>query len=204
MKREKFDELSGAEKYKLYLNTEQWKKISEKLREEEKKCCICGKKYNLSVHHVSYKRLKYGTPGNEDRSDVVVLCDMCHSRAHRKDNLFFIVMESEEDANLFNDLVATSKARNFELSDVYAVGENKTKLYDYISGKVKKKKNKSSGRLERIYMVFRNNWMYDLKDGRRDVPWKAFFKSRLEAEKYKNEHRYEYSDRLTVREVNLH
>jgi len=61
--------------YDKYLETEHWKqKRQETLDWWGHKCCICAAREKLEVHHNNYDRL-----GNEELSDLVVLCNKCHS-----------------------------------------------------------------------------------------------------------------------------
>lgn len=77
---ETLNELAGD--YKVYLNSDHWKKIrASALRRDEYKCQMCGTAKNLEVHHVRYDSL--GT--DEEINDVITLCDDCHTKVHVKD-----------------------------------------------------------------------------------------------------------------------
>lgn len=67
--------------YKEYLQTDHWKLTrKKKLRESKYKCQLCGSKGELHVHHNTYERR-----GEEDLSDLVVLCSDCHAKFHNID-----------------------------------------------------------------------------------------------------------------------
>ena len=67
--------------YTAYLHSKHWKKVrSIALQNAGYKCQACSCKDTiLDVHHNSYDRL-----GNEDPSDLIVLCRSCHSKVHEK------------------------------------------------------------------------------------------------------------------------
>lgn len=64
--------------YKLYLKSDEWKKIRGiKLGHADYRCQLCNKKENLQVHHRTYERIFM-----EDMRDLTVLCEDCHRRFH--------------------------------------------------------------------------------------------------------------------------
>lgn len=67
--------------YTAYLHSKHWKKVrSIALNNAGYKCQACSNKDAiLDVHHNSYERL-----GNEDPTDLIVLCRSCHARVHDK------------------------------------------------------------------------------------------------------------------------
>ncbi|MCF6331040.1 MAG: HNH endonuclease [Sulfurimonas sp.] len=69
--------MSAADK-KTYLQSEDWHELKQKLKSlQGNKCCLCKSKNNLNVHHITYERL-----GNEELSDLRLLCRKCHIRQH--------------------------------------------------------------------------------------------------------------------------
>jgi hypothetical protein len=61
-----------------YLQSDHWKEIRARtLRSDGYACRVCNRKDNLQVHHRSYDRL-----GAELPSDVITLCDDCHTIFH--------------------------------------------------------------------------------------------------------------------------
>jgi len=68
-------------KYKEYLKSKQWLiKRKSAIKYYKGRCCRCGSKYRLEVHHLNYSRL-----GNEKMSDLLLLCADCH-RIEHEDN----------------------------------------------------------------------------------------------------------------------
>lgn len=67
--------------YKEYLQTQHWKDIRTRMMKRSNySCSMCGNKnVILHIHHRSYKNL-----GNEDYSDLIVLCEDCHGKFHNK------------------------------------------------------------------------------------------------------------------------
>lgn len=64
--------------YISYLESHAWNVIrTRRLETDNFKCQICGNKFNLQVHHLTYARL-----GCENLEDLQTLCDEHHSRAH--------------------------------------------------------------------------------------------------------------------------
>jgi 5-methylcytosine-specific restriction endonuclease McrA len=76
-----------------YLKSFHWRqRRKEEIDNARGECCICGTEWketiwnrdednnliiNLEVHHVSYKNL-----GNEQPSDLIVVCSPCHDKLH--------------------------------------------------------------------------------------------------------------------------
>jgi hypothetical protein len=68
--------------YQLYIKSEQWKRIAEKVKERAKyRCQVCAETANLAAHHNSYENL-----GDEENhmEDLVCLCRRCHEKHHGK------------------------------------------------------------------------------------------------------------------------
>lgn len=64
--------------YAEYLKTDHWKLTRDKaLKRAGYKCQICAETSRLEVHHNDYSRL-----GGENRTDLVVLCSVCHKTHH--------------------------------------------------------------------------------------------------------------------------
>jgi hypothetical protein len=69
----------GFENYPDYLKSKHWKEFKQRAwkNSKHKACNICGKRYNLVLHHRSYANL-----GKESLNDVVLLCKDCHKDVH--------------------------------------------------------------------------------------------------------------------------
>jgi 5-methylcytosine-specific restriction endonuclease McrA len=75
-------QVSPQEKYKEYLQSDNWKKLTARKRKSAKnKCQLCndGEK-TLHVHHRTYENLY-----KEKLADLIVLCEKCHRKFHDKD-----------------------------------------------------------------------------------------------------------------------
>ena len=68
--------------YANYLKTKVWNETrKKKLKESGYKCQLCSKTdTELHVHHNTYERI-----GNEEMSDLIVLCEDCHKKFHNID-----------------------------------------------------------------------------------------------------------------------
>lgn len=72
-----------AMSYQDYLQTEEWLQTRERiLFTAGHRCQVCAAKKHLNVHHNSYKNL-----GQEERYDLVVLCQPCHELFHKHGKL---------------------------------------------------------------------------------------------------------------------
>ena len=61
-----------------------WKDISEQIIIQEKVCFICGDNENLIVHHKKFKI----DGGTEERENLVVLCNLCHTKLHTLERFY--------------------------------------------------------------------------------------------------------------------
>lgn len=66
--------------YKEYLETRHWLLMrQDTLARANHRCSICNVDSKLQVHHRTYERR-----GQEQSSDLIVLCDECHAKFHDK------------------------------------------------------------------------------------------------------------------------
>lgn len=80
--------------YRKYLTTKEWKEKAEKFKAAwGNRCALCKSPVHLSVHHLNYDCL-----GKETISDVLPLCNSCHTRVHRKLTYIFLVNKEEMEA----------------------------------------------------------------------------------------------------------
>lgn len=75
------------------------KKIYETIAEEEPYCMLCGKSYNLNIHHIRYgacsRKTYYG--------NLIRLCIDCHNKVHsnkRKWQPVLIVIANEHERQM--------------------------------------------------------------------------------------------------------
>lgn len=67
------------QKYYQYLQSKQWKQKKEyALEYYGRNCGACGSKYNIQVHHKTYKNVF-----NETMEDLMLLCERCHRKEHK-------------------------------------------------------------------------------------------------------------------------
>ena len=65
--------------YKVYIVSRIWKERRDRMVESQcKKCEICNSTENLNVHHNNYK-----TRGEEEDTDLIVVCRSCHKEFHK-------------------------------------------------------------------------------------------------------------------------
>lgn len=68
-----------TEQYLAYLDSPEWKRIREqRLEISGRKCSACATKRLLHVHHLTYERIF-----KEEMSDLLPLCEACHTEAER-------------------------------------------------------------------------------------------------------------------------
>lgn len=65
--------------YNTYMQSQEWKNISQTFKTAAGKCTDCGTTKDLVLHHLRYKNLGYEL---EYPEDVVVLCSTCHNYRH--------------------------------------------------------------------------------------------------------------------------
>ena len=70
-----------SSEYQNYLKSFDWRIKRVAFINASPFCRACGSNKNLCVHHLSYKNLF-----NETAEDVVVLCEVCHKKVHKKHN----------------------------------------------------------------------------------------------------------------------
>lgn len=54
------------------------KKVYEKIVSEQPYCQLCGRTYDLHIHHIIYR----SQLGNNDERNLIRLCADCHRRVH--------------------------------------------------------------------------------------------------------------------------
>lgn len=66
--------------YDRYMKSTEWKeKRKQAIEKADNKCQLCNNDHFLHVHHRTYERF-----GNEETSDLTVLCGYCHAKHHNK------------------------------------------------------------------------------------------------------------------------
>lgn len=67
--------------YREYLQSDHWKRKRDTRLIIDKKCQICGRPFDLQVHHMTYENLPY-----ERNTDLITLCDYCHRSVEKMKN----------------------------------------------------------------------------------------------------------------------
>lgn len=84
------DQLNNHTKYRNYLKSKEWKKLSKKIKNRDKnKCVVCNKTTNLNCHHITYDNIY-----QEKEQDLVTLCFDCHNQEHKKINQLNISVDN--------------------------------------------------------------------------------------------------------------
>lgn len=61
--------------YQKYLKSYEWKRTRDERIAIDQKCQICGRPFDLNVHHMTYGNVPY-----EKMSDLITLCRFCHEK----------------------------------------------------------------------------------------------------------------------------
>lgn len=70
-------ELKNISKYRLYLQSEEWKKKRNQVIERDNGFCRRCSNKGTDVHHLHYNNIY-----NEDLNDLILLCRSCHEKEH--------------------------------------------------------------------------------------------------------------------------
>lgn len=95
----------SPQEYSDYLQSRHWKSFRLKaIKHHGKKCILCGIEEVLffHVHHLTYKNL-----GHEKLTDVVVLCEACHTEVHKTG---FVINPRQQKKRNVNRFKATRKS----------------------------------------------------------------------------------------------
>lgn len=68
---------AGCESYEQYLESEHWLGLKRSLCPQGAACIGCGSIANITLHHITYRRL-----GKERPGDFMCLCRECHGKLH--------------------------------------------------------------------------------------------------------------------------
>ena len=68
-------------------NNPYWEEVKRKVRVRDGHCCrMCGKTYNLEIHHKTYQIGGMSIVGHEleHLGCLVTLCEECHAKVHER------------------------------------------------------------------------------------------------------------------------
>jgi 5-methylcytosine-specific restriction endonuclease McrA len=95
--------------YRKYINSKEWKLKRDAIVEKYKKCSCCGSEENLNVHHLTYENL-----GNENESDLLLLCKDCHKFVHKgKIKIFYMNAVQIKAFNKIKDILIENFRNDF-------------------------------------------------------------------------------------------
>lgn len=69
--------MNFKEKYKLYLQSDDWRQKKKSKLSKNKNCAICNSKESLDIHHIFYRNWY-----DVENSDLRILCRKCHFTCH--------------------------------------------------------------------------------------------------------------------------
>lgn len=99
--------------YKEYLMSDDWRRKRDKRLLIDQKCSICGRPFDLEVHHMTYK-----TFPNENTTDLITVCRNCHSRIES------LKKESWYDSfGIVNKLLVDQFVKEYATKDYSAGGD---------------------------------------------------------------------------------
>lgn len=98
--------------YKDYLASDSWKFTRDQRIMADKVCQICGKPYDLNVHHMTYKNVPY-----EKMGDLITVCRTCHMKIESKKSRSWY-----DSFHIVNDLIALQFCKENEQNDLSGGG----------------------------------------------------------------------------------
>lgn len=99
--------------YKEYLESANWKSKRDERIMADKVCQICGRPFDLNVHHMTYANVPY-----EKMSDLITVCRNCHLKIEQ------LKVQSWYDSfTIVNDLIAIQFCKENEKNDLSGGGK---------------------------------------------------------------------------------
>lgn len=140
--------------YKDYLKGLHWSIFKTKYFQYHKKeCSICGKKYGIQLHHLTYDNI-----GNETFDDVICVCGECHDKIHE---------ELKYNKNLNNQIKKCKSVNSKSVDKKKYKKEISTKKEKHKSKKNKSKYNKN--KIQKIYTSKNIKYYYAVKHPNGDM-----------------------------------
>lgn len=99
--------------YNEYLQSDEWKRKRNERVLYDGKCMICGRPFDLEVHHMTYNRLP-----NERYSDLITVCRNCHEKIESKKR-----HPGSDSFWQVRGLIAEQFCKDYESRDLSAKGD---------------------------------------------------------------------------------
>ena len=109
-------------RYADYLQSDEWKEKRNTRVLIDGKCSICGKPYNLQVHHLTYQNVP-----NEKKTDLITLCGSCHLKIEKMK-----YKPWSDSFSALNHLIQYQFCKDFEEQDLSGGGHLDFCKYDVI------------------------------------------------------------------------
>jgi hypothetical protein len=93
---EKFEIPKDKITYTQYLKSGKWALISNRIKNERKKCEICKSVKDLNVHHIKYKEV-IGQENICSNTWLLLVCQNCHNEIHSKEK--YIPIDPKRNKN---------------------------------------------------------------------------------------------------------
>ena len=96
------------DEYRNYLMSDEWKKKREHRILFDKQCQICGKPFDLNVHHMTYDNYP-----NELYTDLITVCKGCHAKIEsQKEKPYY------KSFGIVANLIAEQFCKDYEEQDL--------------------------------------------------------------------------------------
>lgn len=99
--------------YHDYLQSHEWKRTRDRRVLMDKKCQICGRPFDLQVHHMTYRNIYHEHPG-----DLITVCKNCHRRIEEKKS-----KPSGDSFGIVNNEIARQFCKDYENRDYSHMGD---------------------------------------------------------------------------------
>ena len=82
---------------KIYLKSDDWKKVKRECIKRDKNCADCGLPYQIGCHDVHHETYEHCGKANwEELESVVLVCRDCHQQRHGRKSMSRIERDLEK------------------------------------------------------------------------------------------------------------
>lgn len=99
--------------YQRYLMSNEWKWKRDERLAIDSKCSICGRPFDLQVHHMTYSNFP-----NENMTDLITVCRKCHEKIEEQKNY-----PQSDSFHIVNKLIAEQFIKEYKDRDFSAGGD---------------------------------------------------------------------------------